>query len=547
MGLIKEDLSKKKLRGGYYTPIELSDFITNWAINSETNSVLEPSCGDGNFLISSVNTFLKKGTSKAQIQERLKGVELIPEEAETARERLKEKGLTKNLIVSSDFFHFLDTHRKKKYDAVVGNPPFIRYQSIPKDHRDLAMKLMKDCGFNPNRLTNIWVPFLSLSAQLLTKKGKLGMVIPAELFQVKYAGETRIFLSNYFERITIVTFKKLIFKGIQQEVVLLLCEKSAERNKGIRTIECESLDDLESINFEKLNGQSLKAIDHSNEKWTKYFLKQNEIDLLRSLKIDRRVTSAQHIMEVNVGIVTGRNKFFMMKKSAVLEWGLEKYTIPVVSKSNQLSGINFTKKDFNLKSNIDQSIHLFLPPDKDFNELPKACQEYIRYGESLDFHKGYKCRIRDRWYIVPSLWVPDGFSLRQVSDHPKIVINNTGASATDTIHRVKFKKSINSKDAVLSFTNSLTFAFSEITGRSYGGGVLTFEPSEMKELSMPKLVDLDLDFNKIDELVREKRIDKVLDIVDNEVLVKSHGFDKKTVILLRDIWYKLSDRRRNRN
>ena len=42
---------------------------------------------------------------------------------------------------------------------------------------------------------------------------------------------------NFFSRITIVTFRKLVFDDIQQEVVLLLCEKDLADNHGIRVIE----------------------------------------------------------------------------------------------------------------------------------------------------------------------------------------------------------------------------------------------------------------------------------------------------------------------
>ena len=80
-----------------------------------------------------------------------------------------------------------------------------------------------------------------------------GMVIPAELFQVKYASETRVFLSEFFDRITIVTFKKLVFDGIQQEVVLLLCEKSVEEAKGIRVLQLNDLKDLEAVDFKKVS------------------------------------------------------------------------------------------------------------------------------------------------------------------------------------------------------------------------------------------------------------------------------------------------------
>ncbi|HAC5349659.1 TPA_asm: class I SAM-dependent methyltransferase, partial [Listeria monocytogenes] len=291
---------------------------------------------------------------------------------------------------------------------------------------------------------------------------------------------------------------------------------------------------------------AVKPLDHSSEKWTKYFLNNDEIVLLRNLKDDSRIISCGDIFKSEVGLVTGRNEFFMMKKKDVEKWNLEEYTIPVVSKSNQLQGITFSDNDFQENSVSQKAIYLFLPPDKDFEELPKTCQDYIKYGEEKGFHTGYKTRIRKRWYITPSRWIPDAFALRQVGDYPKIILNETDASSTDTIHRVRFKENINKKKAILAFFNSLTFAFSEITGRSYGGGVMTFEPTETIEIKIPQFDDLSVDFDEIDKLIRKREIEKVLDIIDEALLIEQHGFSKNEVTMLRNIWKKLSLRRINR-
>lgn len=546
MGQLNENLSKQKLRGGYYTPQNIAEFLCKWSINLETKSVLEPSCGDGSIIESTINRFKELNVDASQIEERITGIELIDEEVSKAEERTKLLGLNISPIINSDFFHFVKKNKNRKYDVVIGNPPFIRYQNFPEDHRKLAIEMMRDLELNPNRLTNIWVPFLVVSASLLNENGKLAMVIPAELFQVKYAAETRIFLSKFFERITIITFKKLVFEGIQQEVVLLLCEKRVSHGKGIRVIECENLEELEKIDFVAINGSNVKSVDHSTEKWTKYFLDEEEILLLKRLKEDQRTMACKEIFDTNVGLVTGRNEFFMMKEEQVKEWDLEEYTIPVVSRSNQLKGITFSDIDFQDNSMAQKATHLFLPPDEDFDALPEACQKYIKYGEEQGFHHGYKTRIRKRWYITPSRWVPDAFSLRQVGEYPKIILNGTGASSTDTIHRVKFKEGVDKRLATVSFLNSLTLAFSEVTGRSYGGGVMTFEPSEATEIRIPNFDNVKIDFDEIDVLIRKREIEKVLDIVDATLLIKHHGFSIEEVNQMRGIWKKLSQRRINR-
>jgi len=406
---------------------------------------------------------------------------------------------------------------------------------------------MRQIGLEPNKLTNIWVPFLVISARILNKNGKLGMVIPAELFQVKYAADTRVFLANFFERITIITFKKLIFKDIQQEVILLLCEKNAPSNKGIRVVEISNLDELEGLDISKIHKTEVKSLDHSKEKWTKYFLEEEEIQLLRNIRMDKRIKPCSDVMDVDVGIVTGRNDFFLMNADEVSLFELKPYTRKVMSKSAHFKGIIFNNSDFEDNSESQYPIHLFLPPDKEFNTLPKACKSHIENGEKQGYNSGYKCKIRNRWYITPSLWVPDAFVLRQVGDYPKLIVNKTDASSTDTIHRVRFKTKIKPETVAISFLNSLTFAFSEITGRSYGGGVLTFEPTEIEELPLPILDNLKVDYKKIDGLMRRRKIDEVLDLIDEELLVKQHNFTNNEVCSLRTIWKKLSDRRKNRN
>lgn len=546
MTLIREAVESQKLRGGYYTPKLIAKFLCEWGITDLTERVLEPSCGDGNFIEAAILRFNELGISGNELKGRIKGIELIEEESLKAKSRAKNLGLNSNTIENSDFFNFVQESQLEKYDLVIGNPPFIRYQNFPEEHRKIAIEMMNDLGLKPNKLTNIWVPFLVISSSLLKENGKMAMVIPAELFQVKYAAETRVFLSKFFERLTIITFKKLVFENIQQEVVLLLCEKKVDSGTGIRVIECENLEDLHSLDFDEIHNSDLKLIDHASEKWTKYFLDADEISLLKKMRQDRRIVPCSDIMEVDVGLVTGRNDFFMLNAEQVVKWKLQQYTIPVVSKSNQLKGITFSEADFNTNSDSGNSIYLFIPPNVDFEDLPLECQAYILFGEEMDYHTGYKCKIRKRWYITPSLWSPNAFALRQVNDYPKLIINNTGASSTDTIHRVRFKEDVDQRIAVISFMNSLSYAFSEITGRSYGGGVMTFEPTEIEEIYIPKLTQLNIDFDQIDGLIRERKIEEVLDIVDRALLIDYHGFEESEVLSLRRIWKKLMNRRLNR-
>jgi len=79
MNFIKNETAQK-LRGGYYTPLDLAIYISRWASEKHPHSVLEPSCGDGIFL---------EALAKAEPRARLHftGFELFDEEAVKAKER----------------------------------------------------------------------------------------------------------------------------------------------------------------------------------------------------------------------------------------------------------------------------------------------------------------------------------------------------------------------------------------------------------------------------------------------------------------------------
>lgn len=554
--MMNKDINYTKLRGGFYTPNDMATFLANWAIQDKENTMLEPSCGDGTFVEAACNRFIELGNSSPEIV----GIEIDPDEAEKTRDRISNLniGLGNITIESDDFFSYSmenfignQVNRslafpKKKFDVILGNPPFVRYQNFPTDSRKIAFSLMKEINIKPTKLSNMWLPFLVVSASLLNKNGRLAMIIPAGLFQVDYAAEARKFLSVNFSSLNIITFEKLAFENVQQDILLLMGRKNHKEKHGIRIFSLSSKAELDEFSTDDISREVPKELDHTKEKWTQYYLSKEELNLVKRVKEHPLISKARELYETNVGIVTGRNKFFILSKEQVEKYNIQEHVKRIVSRSEQLKGILFGNGDWEKNRDQNQRTYLFSPPNLPFKDLPKEAQEYIKYGEEMEYHTGYKCRIRDLWYIVPSQWKPDAFMLRQVHAYPKLILNKTNASCTDTIHRVKFAPGIDQKKVTVLFLNSLTFAFSELLGRSYGGGVLTFEPSESLEFLIPQIEIDKYSYSKIDSLIRRKDIEKVLDITDDLILSKGIGLSDKDISSLRKIWKKLRDRRLGR-
>ena len=542
-----------KLRGGYYTSPEVAKWLCEWAIRHIADQVLEPSCGDGIFLSAALDRFAALGAcSPVRQSKNLTGVEIVPEEAEVARQRLHSRfgpGVS-DIVQTGDFFDSWQRSKKRAFDAVIGNPPFIRYQNFPEPYRSRAMNIMTELGLKPNRLTNIWVPFVVAATASLRVGGQLALVLPAELLQVSYAAQLRSFLTDRFSRIDIIACNELFFDYAEQEVVLLLADDaipvpSADNNCRVTMTETRTVGELIGRSPDVVLAKAApKTIRHDSEKWLKYFLTNSEIALMRELREVPEVTTLSTYASVDVGVVTGRNSFFVLNGKDLLELELEEYAIPLVSRSVQLRGALLSPDDWRSLSDAGNRVHLLHLSPLNGESLKEPLSRYISMGEEQGVHEGYKCSIRSPWYAVPSVWQPDGFLFRQIYDFPRAVLNKANATSTDTIHRLRCE--VKPERVITNTYTYLTAASAEIEGRSYGGGVLELEPTEAERLLIPGRLGRSLSIDECDNLIRSDRLDDLLAENSRLVLMDSLGLSKADCLLLQKIWLKMRDRRNAR-
>lgn len=538
---LKVKISEEKLIGSYYTPEYLSDFIAGWLGDKTYTNGLEPSCGDGQFIKSLQN-------KNVQI-DRFKGIELIYDECLKAQSKITKKGFE---VINGDFWKlYVEGLKNEKFDLIVGNPPYIRYQYLTNEQREEHTQILLENKMKPNKLINAWVSFLVACVDVLDNNGKIGMVIPAELLQVAYAKDLRMFLTNSLSEITIISFKDLVFPGIQQEVVLLLGEKNHNilgKDKGkIRFIETQN---GETLLEDYLNADiEFNHLDHNQEKWTKYYLNAQEIEETKKIKEDKRFLKFKDVAKIQVGITTGNNNYFSVNKEVVEEFELQDVVRPLIGRSAHIDRLYFDDKVW--QKNIQKGVKAYLIdfPNEIINTKHK---KYISLGEENEENLGYKCRIRERWYQVPSIWAPDAFLLRRSSQYPKFIENRNNAVSTDTMHRVKFHN-IEEKDKhIAGYYNSISLAFTELEARSYGGGVLEILPGEASNVIIADLRNVDNSIileinNKINNMmIEEKSIEEILDYTDLVILTEILNIDEEKIKIFRKIWKKLQTRRMKR-
>ena len=154
----------------------VAEFLANWAVTHETRTILKPSCGDGAFLEGVSMAMSKRGSKNGFVS--VDAVELIEDQAKMAKlkaDRLASEGLRAE-VHWDDFFSWIqDVSPDKTWDAVLGNPPYIRYQYFDRERRFLAQEIFRKANVKFTMLTNAWVPFVLACVTHLAPGGRIAM------------------------------------------------------------------------------------------------------------------------------------------------------------------------------------------------------------------------------------------------------------------------------------------------------------------------------------------------------------------------------------
>lgn len=527
----------RKARGAFFTPEELTRFMVEWAIRSADDRVLEPSCGDAAFLLAAADRLRSLG----QLFPELEGFDLHGPSVEQARVALAAKGVRPNLRVG-DFF---DAKATGDRDAVVGNPPYVRYQAFTGAARERGLEVAREHGVRLSQLANIWAAFVVHASQFLKPDGRLALVLPAVLLTVNYAAPVRQFLSRRFARVRLVMFRERVFPGVLEEVVLLLAE-----GKG----PASALEVTRLVDAAALSGATAPSVQvafDDSAKWTSALLGAETVNGYRSLLEEAGFEKLRDWGTVELGIVTGNNKYFTLSSEQVNSLGLPQKDLLRVSPSGSrhLRGLELSARYLETLNQEGRSTYLFYPADTPSD----ASRAYIAEGEARGVQQAYKCRVRSPWWRVPLVPVPDLIFTYMSGDAPRLVNNSARANILNSVHGVRLsddRRDIGTELLPIAMLNSLTLLGAELVGRSYGGGILKVEPGEARRLPLPSADALEASADALRALkpqlgrhLRQSDLEGTVRKVDDALLVRQLGLSRATVREMREAWLDLKSRR----
>jgi adenine-specific DNA methylase len=534
-----ENETEQKLRGGYYTPLDLAAYIARWATEEGPRAILEPSCGDGIFIEA-------LAVARPASRQRFVGFEIFEEEARKGEKRSRCFPLIQCKIHHGDFLDFAIKSilgSQKEFYCVVGNPPFVRYQYLPEDAQRKAEAIFKLLRLPFTKHTNAWVPFVLASVEMLTPGGRLGMIVPAEIIHVMHAQSLRNFLGATCKRLLIIDPEQIWFDGTLQGAVILLAEKKVNPDQhsdgvGIVRVSGRSFtagDPSKLFNdAAQINGRTVEG------KWTRAMLTSSERELFDRTCEHKCVVRFEEAASVDVGIVTGANGFFLVPDEMVAKFGLHGYAHPMFGRSEHCPGIIYDGRQHAENARVGNPTN-FLWITEPKSALPVRVLQYIESGERNRLHTRYKCRTREPWYRVPSVYSTGVAMLKRCHDTPRLILNKLRAYTTDTAYRVIPRK-VSPEKLVCCFLNPVTALSAELEGRHYGGGVLELVPSEIEKLAVPLPEAVRPQLRELDVKVRSESACSVLE-QQGELILGAIGAGSKSREELLAAWLRLKNRR----
>lgn len=542
----------RKARGAFFTPPAIADYLASWAVDEDPSArILDPTCGESVFLQAAARELEAAGADGKRLGDQVFGIDTEPESVARSRDSLSADGYAATLTVR-DFFEIPAPNQigctLPEMDAIIGNPPYIRYQEHAGAARKRSRAAALAQGVRLSGLASSWAALLVHACSFLKKDGRLAMVLPAELLTVGYAEPVRKWLRQRFAAVHLVMFERLQFADASERVLLVIARGSGGCN-AFSLLPVEDAADLQSL---KLFGPTHFTVAPADSgKWSDLLLSTEQRQIFKRV-MDGHCTNLGSYGSVELGSVTGANSFFALSEETRRESGLSEKQLVRISPpgTKHLKGLSLTNGDWDALRDAGEAVWLLHPSESD---RTASLQAYLSKGIADGVPEAYKCRIREPWWRPPAVSPPDLFFTYMSHRYPRLVRNTAGVSFLNSMHGLRLRSS-SPKEAAsalpLLCLNSVTMLGAEIFGRSYGGGVLKMEPSEATALPVPApkalkaaAATLKKDRGKLERQLRHGRWTSVVERVDEVLLEETFGLSKSEMLSLRSAASALRDRR----
>jgi adenine-specific DNA methylase len=541
-----------KTLGAFYTDARVADFLAWWAIRSGSDIVLDPCFGAGVFLRSACERLIDLGGVP---RDQVVGIEIDPRvHRQVGHGLADEYELDPANLHRADFFT-VEATEERRVDAVIGNPPFVRYQRFTGAARRIGLSRSLAHGVRLPELCSSWAPFIVHCIAMLKSGGRLAMVLPMEAAHAKYARPVLDHIRHSFAAATFLTFRTKLFPELSEGTLLLLADRKGGSSTRFLLRDFANSDALLALQqrkawqHEATTTLDAKPMASGELRLVEQFIPAKARSLYRDLKLSGRTRRLGALADVGIGYVTGANEFFHLHPEEAVKRRIpDEFLKPAIRRGRVLKGLRLSREDWR-RAVARKEAGLLLHIGKDAR-IPKEVRAYLDQGEAEGVAKTYKCRNRRPWYCVPHVHNSDAFLSYMSGITPRLVANEAKVFAPNSLHilRLRPHSRLSSRAIAALWQTSLTCLSAEIEGHALGGGMLKLEPTEAGNVVLAcseafNASDLEGLAEDLDDLVRTGREGEAQELADSHILKGLLGLTSGQCVALRSAASTLQGRR----
>ncbi|MCZ2147352.1 MAG: hypothetical protein LC126_06210 [Bryobacterales bacterium] len=325
---------------------------------------------------------------------------------------------------------------------------------------------------------------------------RMAFVVPAEIGHAPYSAPLLDYLVDHFATVHVVAVRDKLFPDLSEDCWLLRAEDFGGSTTEILFSALESFEYTETPPLSCVGVGVKEWRDVWNRRLRPFLLPSSVRDVYQQLSLKPQTKRFGELASIGIGYVTGANDFFHMRPSDAERWDIpDAFLQPTVRNGRSLPSDCLIPDDIARWRKNDEPI-LLLRLGKQ-SAVTGGLKRYLATEDAKEARGAYKCRVRDPWYSVPDVRVPDFFLTYMSGRKVSLVRNEARASCTNSVHAVQLtSRAVMGR--IARVRQSPVFQLSsELEGHPLGGGMLKLEPREATRILIPHAMDLDNIENKI--------------------------------------------------
>ena len=312
----------------------------------------------------------------------------------------------------------------------------------------------------------------------------MAFVVPAEIGHAPYARPLLEYLVENFSIVHIVAFQEKLFPGLSEDCWLLFADGFGAKSTTIRFSALRRFRAMAAPPTKFTNIDLNEWRSDWNGRLRPFIMSSRARDTYRAVATHPTVRRFGAVASVGIGYVTGANDFFHLRPSEAKQWKIPQQLLhPSVRNGRALPQRRVTAATVAQWCKEDEQV-LLLRLSKT-GKIPASVQKYLDSEPGQQAREAYKCRVREPWYSVPDVQIPDFFMSYMSGKEVSLVRNEAGCSCTNSVHSVRVRDQAAVARLIEAWETPFIRLSCELEGHPLGGGMLKLEPGEAVRIILP--------------------------------------------------------------